>query len=316
MQDALLSQTTRERISPDSKLALLLATLESDYPIFIPSVWDSYNSNPAFFCAIGEEICSGLLAKFPSLRVEDFCSYYADFTIEQNRHQRAYVRTGNYVCGSHEQANEEVYQNDERMRSYMIVTILTQFLWPHHLAIFQFFLRDFAQAHAAGAGTVIEFAPGHGYFGRKALQAWPEATLTGIDISGEAVAISEGMAAATDVAPRTRYLTGNALDWRGAPADRVIAGELLEHLDQPQMLMDSVFNTLVPGGCAFVTAALTAAHMDHVTEFKTSQEVFDMATKAGLVVENYLEAAPLVVPKNTDKIPRVLAMVLARPAVA
>jgi hypothetical protein len=49
--------------------------------------------------------------------VNDFCPYYAEFTIEQNRHQRAYVRTGIYVCGSHEQANEEVYQNDERMRS-------------------------------------------------------------------------------------------------------------------------------------------------------------------------------------------------------
>lgn len=314
MQNAPLSQTIRNRITPESKLALLLETLERDYPIFIPSVNDSFISNPDFFCAIGEEICTGLLAKFPSLTVDDFCLYYADFTIEQNRHQRAYVRTGIYCCGSHEQANEEVYQNDERMRSYMIVTILTQFLWPHHLSIFQFFLREFAQTHAEGVGTVIEFAPGHGFFGRKALEAWPDATLTGIDISAEAVNISKGMAAANAVAQRTQYITGNALDFLGAPADRVIAGELLEHLDQPQMLMDSVFNTLVSGGYAFVTAALTAAHMDHVTEFKTSQEVFDMATKAGLQVDSYLEAAPLVIPKGTNKIPRVLAMVLHRPA--
>lgn len=314
MQDEPLSQIVRSRIGPDSKLALLLASLERDYSIFVPSVRDSFESNPDFFCAIGEQICSGLLLKFPQLTVDDFCLYYADFTIEQNRHQRSYVRTGVYVCGTHEQANEEVYQNDERMRSYMIVTILTQFLWPHHLSIFQFFLREFVQKNAVGAGTVIEFAPGHGFFGRKALEAWSDATLTGIDISGEAVEISRGMAAATEVASRTSYQVGNALDWRGNPADRVIAGELLEHLNQPQMLMDSVFNTLVPGGCAFVTAALTAAHMDHVWEFKTSQEVFDMAAKAGLVLKGHLEAAPLVVPKNTDKIPRVLAMVLARPA--
>jgi 2-polyprenyl-3-methyl-5-hydroxy-6-metoxy-1,4-benzoquinol methylase len=314
MQSALLSQIVRDQVGPASKLALLLESLERDYSIFVPSVRDSYESNQGLFCDLGEEICSGLLAKFPQLSVDDFCHYYADFTIEQNRHQRAYVRTGVYVCGSHEQANEEVYQNDERMRSYMIVTILTQFLWPHHLSIFNFFLTEFVEKNTDGATRIIEFAPGHGFFGRKALAVWKKATLTGIDISGEAVEISKGMAAATDVAERTSYLTGNALDWRGESAERVIAGELLEHLDQPQMLMNSVFNTLVPGGCAFVTAALTAAHMDHVWEFKTSQEVFEMASNAGLVLQNHLEAAPLVVPKNTDKIPRVLAMVLVRPA--
>lgn len=228
MLDAPLGQIVRDRIGPDSKLALLLASLERDYSIVVPSVWGSYAGNPGLFCTIGEQICSGLVAKFSELTVDDFCRYDADFTIEQNRHQRAYVRTG-------------------------------------------------------------------------------------IDISGEAVEISRGMAAATNVAPSTTYLTGNAFDWRGERADRVIAGELLEHLNQPQMLMDSLFNTLVPGWCAFVTAALTAAHMDHVWEFKTSQEVFDMAAKAGLELKGYLEAAPLVVPKNTDKIPRVLAMVLARP---
>jgi len=314
MQHAPLSQIIRDQIGPASKLALLLASLEQNYSIFVPSVNDSYQSNPSLFCSLGEEICSSLLVRFPQLSVDDFCHYYADFTIEQNRHQRSYVRTGVYVCGSHEQANEKVYQNDECMRSYMIVTILTQFLWPHHLSIFEFFLNEFIGKNASGATRIIEFAPGHGFFGRKALEVWTLAALTGIDISGEAVEISKGMAAATDVADRTRYLTGNALDWRGEPADRVIAGELLEHLDQPQMLMDSVFNTLVPGGCAFVTAALTAAHMDHVWEFKTSREVFEMASNAGLVLKNHLEAAPLVIPKNTDKIPRVLAMVLERPA--
>jgi 2-polyprenyl-3-methyl-5-hydroxy-6-metoxy-1,4-benzoquinol methylase len=314
MQDAPLSQIVCDQIGPESKLALLIASLERDYSIFVPSVRDSHESNPSLFCSLGEEICVGLLNKFPQLSVNDFCHYYAEFTIEQNRHQRAYVRTGIYVCGSHEQANEEVYQNDERMRSYMIVTILTQFLWPHHLSIFGFFLNEFIGKNAEGATRIIEFAPGHGFFGRKALEAWRTATLTGIDISGEAVEISKGMAAATDVADRTRYLTGNALDWCGEPANRVIAGELLEHLDQPQMLMNSVFNTLVPGGCAFVTAALTAAHMDHVWEFKTSEEVFEMASAAGLELRSHLEAAPLVIPKNTDKVPRVLAMVLARPA--
>ena len=316
MQDAPLSQIVRDRIGPESKLALLRASLERDYSIFVPSVRDSYESNPGSFCSLGEEICSGLAVNFAQLSFDDFCRYYADFTIEQNRLQRAYIRSGNYSCGTHEHANKLVYQQDERMRCYMIAAVITQFFWPHHLSVFQFFLHEFVQKNAEGVETVIEFAPGHGFFGRKALEIWSEASLTGIDISRESVETSRKMGSSTPMASRLNYIVGNALDWRGRKASRVIAGELLEHLDQPQMLMDSIYNSLLPGGCAFVTAAITAAQMDHVWEFKDTKEVFAMATKAGLELKSFIEKAPKVIQKNTDKIPRVLAMVLSRPVTA
>jgi 2-polyprenyl-3-methyl-5-hydroxy-6-metoxy-1,4-benzoquinol methylase len=314
MSTTTLSQVVRERIHQDSRLAMLLETMEREYPFFIQSITNSFESDPELFCAIGEEICLGLSETFPMFDAADFSQYYADFTIEQNRHQRTYVRTGVYLCSSHEQANLAVYQNADRMRSYMIAALLTHFLWPHHLSIFRFFMNDFVQEQAPGVQIVREFAPGHGYFGRKSLAAWANAKLTGIDISAEAVAMSVNMATHSPVANRVSYIVGNALDWEGPSVDRVIAGELLEHLDQPQILMDAVYQALRPGGTAFVTAALTAAQMDHVTEFKTSEEVFKLAQNAGLDLVKHLEAGPQIVPKDTDKIPRVLAMVLRRPA--
>ncbi len=57
--------------------------------------------------------------------------------------------------------------------------------------------------------------------------------------------------------------------------DRLICGELLEHLEQPEELLAKLARLSAPGAKLFVTTAVWAANIDHIYLYSTAQEVRD-----------------------------------------
>lgn len=231
--------------------------------------------------------------------------------MEQNRLQRSYDKTGSYPCRNHGDANEAVYQSDESMGQYMASMLLTEFLWPHHLEIFEFYRKEFIANYSGIGKSMLEIAPGHGLLGRVLMEKCPQSTLTGVDISPFAVKMSRRMAAMHPQVHGATYEVGDGVRWEAEKSyDLIVAGELLEHLDRPELLIQTIRRCLKPGGRAFVTAAITAAQMDHVTEFKSPEEVVELITSGGLEIETSLVAQPRVVRAGSTRIPRVMAAIV------
>jgi SAM-dependent methyltransferase len=64
--------------------------------------------------------------------------------------------------------------------------------------------------------------------------------------------------------------------------DFLICQEVLEHLENPAEFCRWLANMVRPGGHAYITAALNAAHSDHIFLFNNPAELEEMLRAAGL----------------------------------
>lgn len=293
------------------ELQTVLNVLNQKFPICYPSVKDAIGTSPEWFAEIGVLALRSLAHCFPGKTLEQHIEDYAEFTVEQNRYQRNYDKTGTYPCRNHASANDAFYQNDASMSRYMAAMLLTQFLWPHHLDILSYYIEQFVKKSAAENLTILEMAPGHGLLGRLLLEQCPGSSFIGVDISPFAVALSSRMMAMPPAVLGAEYKVGDALgiDTHHA-CDLIIAGEVLEHLDAPEELLAAVKRCLAPNGRAFLTAAITAAQMDHVTEFRSPEEVETLIRKHGFEIESAKVAQPRATRPGSTRIPRVMAAIV------
>jgi 2-polyprenyl-3-methyl-5-hydroxy-6-metoxy-1,4-benzoquinol methylase len=289
----------------------LLAIFERDDPKSLKSIQQARAVAPQLFDAVGERILTTMGKAFPERSLGSLVEAYSIYTFEQNRLQARYERTGKYPLDTHAAVDSAVYQNHAVMTDYMGSLLLTQFLWPHHLEIVRYFQERFVPLLGEDC-QILEMAPGHGFYGRLALERKPCAQLLGVDISPLCVSLAATLAEVEGYAGRARYQQGDALQsGKFLPhCNAIIAGELLEHLDQPRLLIEAVARQLSPGGLAFVTAAITAAAADHVHEFKDADEVFVLLEGTALKLVDSLLVSPPIIRPGTTRIPRVLAMVL------
>ena len=90
----------------------------------------------------------------------------------------------------------------------------------------------------------------------------------------------------------------------------VFCVELLEHLEDPNALLIGLKTLCAKDGKLFVTAALNAAHDDHIYLYRNPQEVLDQVEAAGFNVEHYFLANAYIPNKLGVPVPSALAMVL------
>ncbi|MGE3342187.1 MAG: trans-aconitate 2-methyltransferase [Vicinamibacterales bacterium] len=293
-----------------------LATLKDERPQFLRSVLMAREQEPDLFLSLGTTILQSLNPGHDPKRTAQLVHSYTAYTYEQNYLQFVYEASGAYPAASHSEANSGVYQNTEVMLRYMESLLLTQFLWPHHLQIVRFFIDRFLPRFSAtDVVKSLELAPGHGLFGRLLLEHLPKATLVAHDISPTSIAIASELAGQNAVSARTQYVVRDALDRTGRLAqewDAVISGELMEHLDDPRLLCEAIAEQLRDDGYGFLTAAITAANLDHVYEFKGPEDVRCMVLDAGLRIEDEIVATPPTIKAKQTKVPRVQAMIIRR----
>ena len=99
---------------------------------------------------------------------------------------------------------------------------------------------------------------------------------------------------------------------RTESVDACICSFLIEHLEQPDQLLSVIAALLVPGGTAFLTAALTAAQVDHIFEFRLESELVVMAERHGLRVLDMRSVGPARTLPGAQFLPRSAALVLQK----
>lgn len=233
-----------------------------------------------------EQVVSAL---FPSAEaIAAAAKGYATFAMQSMRLQAAFDREGQYKEKTHEQASSEVYFNEKHMmQEYLPGLLLSHFLWPHHYRQLQFFDSAFVQSmRVADATSFLEVGVGTGLYSGLLLRRLPEIKGVGLDISPSSKKFAETQMIALGVANRyhveLRDVTATPIEPK---ADWLVCVEVLEHMDDPVAFLRGLRRNMALGARAFITAALNAAHADHIYLYRNSNEVLTQLIEAGFTLE-------------------------------
>ena len=239
---------------------------------------------------------------------------FVRFTNDVNMAQARYEADGHYAHSSFAEVYADHYSQNETMADYLWGVFLTNFLWEHHVHIALFF-RDRFLNSLSPASQLVEIAPGHGGWGAWALSVLPEARLTGFDISPASIEIAASICRAAGLEGRATFEERNVLDLHDSPAasaDGLICSLLVEHLERPEQLFAVIQRILKPKGLGFVVAALTAAQVDHIYEFRYESELVKLCEEHGLRVLATLSAGPRRQLPRARFLPRAMGLVVQK----
>jgi 2-polyprenyl-3-methyl-5-hydroxy-6-metoxy-1,4-benzoquinol methylase len=301
-------------MSEATALPRLLAYIRARHPRSMPGVLEARAVDPARFDAYGEVLLRWAVDAFGDDAVEQMADAFVGFSMDVNFAQARYEAAGHYENKTYQECHESVYSQKELMNDYLSGIYLTNFLWAHHMDLALFFEQRFVTRLPSSA-RIVEIASGHGGWGLWVLHAVAGARLVGYDISPSAIEMSSSLARAARLADRARYELRNALDIDPAamePADACICSFLIEHLEDPERLMEVIAGLLRPNGTAFLTGALTAAQVDHIFEFQRESELVLLAERHGLRVLDLRSAGPKRTLPNARFLPRSAALVLQK----
>ncbi len=293
---------------------ILQAYLESKYPAYVTGVNEARAVNPERFGALAERFLGWALKARGEGGIEKAVDAFVGFTTDVNLAQARYEQDGHYEHSSYQELYEKHYSQHSEMDGYLWGIYLTNFLWAHHMKLSLDFESRFLKQIRSDS-KILEIAPGHGGWGVWALDTLPEATLNGYDISPSSMEIAASVAEAAGVASRTTYEEKDALTLDpddDEKFDACICCFLIEHLENPQRLMEVVSGRLKDDGTAYLTGALTAAQVDHIYEFKRESELVLMAEKAGLRVLETHSVHPARLFPGAKYVPRSMSLTMIK----
>lgn len=218
---------------------------------------------------------------------------YVKFATDSIRLQAAFEKRGTYKGSSYEEASKAVYQNEAYMMSeYLPGLLLSHYLWPHHYRQLVFFDAAFVRPmRDAGIRRFAEVGVGTGVYSRRLLEAIPDATGAGFDVSPSAQTFALRHMNAYGLGSRYSLELQDVV--ANPPAEKfeaLVCVEVLEHLENPVEFLKALKRMLAPGGRAFITAAVSADHADHVYLYRTAADVEAHVTAAGFSVEQAFAA--------------------------
>jgi 2-polyprenyl-3-methyl-5-hydroxy-6-metoxy-1,4-benzoquinol methylase len=198
-----------------------------------------------------------------------------------DRQRERFLKTGRYESASFEEVNRRVYADPEVMQCHMHGLVFAQFLWPDQYRRFQFF-ADLLPQRAETIQRYLEIGGGHALYAAQAARVLPPGvTIDMVDISRTSLELAKGMVSD----PRIQYHWMNVFDFPHGNYDFITMGEVLEHVERPQELLEKLRRLLAPGGRGFITAPANAPMIDHIYLFRNAQEIRDMLTACGFRIE-------------------------------
>ncbi len=220
-------------------------------------------------------------------------SGYSAFCNSAMRQQARLQKTRQYEFSTFQEAASRVYRDVEYMNSeYLPGLLLSHFLWPHHYAQLCFFRQTL---HSVQPLTFAEIGVGTGVYSFITLKEVSKAVGSGIDISKSSLEFAESLFRNGGFASRYQEILCDISETKlSLRPNLVISVELLEHLETPTKLLQGIAELITDGGVAFVTAALNAAHTDHIYLYSEPTEVERQLHESGLIVRRrfFEEAYP------------------------
>jgi SAM-dependent methyltransferase len=237
---------------------------------------------------------------------------YSAFAFDSMRRQKAFEAAREYPNKTYAQAAQEVYFNAEHMANeYLPGLLLSHFLWPHHYRQLQFFQTAFVEPMARSQQPgFAEVGIGTALYSRRMLEQAPAARGVGYDISPSSCQFAAQHLGAAQVGDRYEVRCQDIMERPVDPVPWLACVEVLEHLEQPVPFLRALHAALRPGGKAFITAAVNAAHADHIYLYRSAGEVEAHLAAAGFAIEQAFAATAFAPPEAGVPVPVAAAFVV------
>lgn len=200
-----------------------------------------------------------------------------------------------YRNSTFEEVNEIVYQNDEYMKKYMIGLCISDYIWIQHLKMIRWFEqilkeKTSKQRTETSKRRYLEIGPGLGQYLIRALAYGGYDDYLAADLSP------------TSVEQCKRYLNYRGIDETEYKMvqkdffafsseqkyDCIVMGEVLEHVEQPLEMLKKIRSLLNDEGMAFITTVINAPAIDHISLFRSEEEVLALARQAGFLTQDHI----------------------------
>ena len=239
---------------------------------------------------------------------------YGLFSMDALRYQAFFEKNGHYQASNYSEVKSERWDNSEFMlTNYMPGMFISYFLWPHHYRLICHYrsavLSELAK-HESDYNSFCEVGVGTGIYSRETLEHLPNIAGRGYDISEHSLSFCRRGMQAFGLEHRFSLEQRNILSDTPEATDFLICQEVLEHLDDPASFCKGLFAMVRPGGAAYITAAVTAGHSDHIYLYENPNEARVQIEDAGFEVASETTEGAV----NYNKIqPRVSSFFCLRP---
>ncbi len=200
--------------------------------------------------------------------------------------QLYFFRNGRYRYSMLGEVESHVYADPSYMSRYVLGIAISLYLWPQHQEIKRFFQK----ALPSGMGGVyLEVGPGHGMFFLRALESSGFARHIGIDISSASIASTRTLLESGAFGHFTNYELIHADFLSIQPPELVmacVAGEVLEHVEEPGLFLEKFHQCVAPGGFVFISTCINAPVIDHIYNFDTVEGLEEIIVSAGLAIDD------------------------------
>ncbi len=197
--------------------------------------------------------------------------------------EQLYFRdNGSYRHSTFDEVAASVYHDRDYMDRYMYGLAITNFLWPNHLAMARFLRETLPKDRP---GRYLEIGPGHGFLLLSAIEVGSFDDVLAVDLSAASVEQTRTIIdhfhpdAPARVEERD-FL--EAADLEPGSYDAIVMGEVLEHVEQPDVFLRRIAELAKDDAYIFVTTCINAPAVDHIYLWRTTDELEEMIRDNGL----------------------------------
>lgn len=212
---------------------------------------------------------------------ETLADAYVGLCREMVAEQIRFKKTGKYSAASAAEVNQSLY-SAPRMKARTLALGVSQFFWPNHQGLLNFFLDELSKG--AKPRRYLEIGPGHGIHLACAIEAFPSAEITALDISEGSLGLSKALVSRLRPQSQVRFSQGDvcAQDFSNfGTFDFIVMNEVLEHLDDPASVLKALHRCADRSAKVFITTCTNAPAIDHVYLYSTVEEIRDQLASCG-----------------------------------
>lgn len=216
-------------------------------------------------------------------QVKSYLKLVDDIIIET----QYFMEHNKYRYSKLEEVIHNVYLNEEFMKQYMIGVAISAYTWNIHLNIRKYFTNYIKNLNLEG--KYLEIGPGHGALFTKAIKYSKFSNFTGVDLSPTSCEMTKNMVY-NQVNEEINKCNFICMDFLKHPFneqyDFIVAGEVIEHVETPELFLNKVRDILTDNGEFLATIPINAPAVDHIYLYSHPDQIFKMIENSNLKIKD------------------------------